>query len=270
MPVESFVDNPQPADPTAVVRRYVEFWKLQDLVQTGELYFRRGDRLDDEHEGLPPTEYERVLNLNRFDIKDVRQRDNDIGHLAQSRQSFYVNCWHLETEETATMWARYGKDGVAIVSRYDLLKKSLEPIRDRVMLGPIRYGTAHLQGWNVIRFMTTKRAEFSREREVRVMIWMIESGDGMNRHIDKDNNPRERPIYDPPSTLPDGIRRAIDVTALITQIVISPLAPPTRLDEVEGLLRSAGIDIAVLESPLTRFSSLIPTDEELKRHLPER
>ncbi len=53
MPVSPFVDDPEPVDPTAPIRRYVEFWKLEDLIQTGELYFRRADKLEDEDEGLP-------------------------------------------------------------------------------------------------------------------------------------------------------------------------------------------------------------------------
>lgn len=267
MPVETFVDNPEPTDPRSSIWRYIEFWKLQDLVQTGQLYFRRSDKLEGEHEGLPSSDYERVLNLSRFDLNDIRERDHDIGSLAQFRQSFYVNCWHLDIGETATMWARYGKDGVAIVSRYDLLKQVLHPLPDKVMVGLIRYGTKHLTGWNVIRFITAKREEYSSEREVRAMIWLPDSGDGMNRHFDETNRPHDRPIYEPPPTLPEGIRREIDVAILVTEIVVSPFAPDGRLTEVQALLAAAGIATEVRESPLTRYSSLMPTDEELKRYM---
>ena len=265
MPVEPFVDEPEPTDLRAPIWRYVDLWKLKDLILTGELYFRRSDKLEDEHEGLPPAEYERVLNLSRYDLNDIRQRDNDIGSLAQFRQAFYVNCWHLHSEETATMWARYGKDGVAIVSRYDLLKQALAPLSDRVMVGLIRYGTAHLTGWNIIRFVTTKRELYSAEREVRAMIWLTGSGDGIDRHLDLANRPHDRPIHDPPPTLPEGIRRNVDVASLITEVVVSPLAPPGQLDAVRTLLATAGLTTTVRESPLTRYSALLPTDDELKR-----
>ena len=267
MPVTTFVDDPEPTDPRSCIWRYVEFWKLRDLVQTGQLYLRRADKLEDEHEGLPPIEYERVLNRSTFDLNDIRKRDHDIGSLAQFRQSFYVSCWHLHVGETATMWARYGKDGVAIVSRYDLLKQVLHPLLDKVMVGLIRYGTGHLTGWNVIRFVTTKREEYSSEREVRAMIWLTDTGDGMNRHFDLTNLPHDRPIYDPPPTLPVGIRCDIDVASLITEVVVSPFAPAGRLAEVRALLAAAGITADVHESPLTRYSSLIPTDDELKRFM---
>ncbi len=103
MPVETFVDDPEPTDTRSPIWRYMEFWKLRDLVQTGQLYLCRADKLNDEHEGLPPSEYERVLNLNRFDLNDIQNRDHRIGFLAQVRQSFYVNSWHLEMGETALM-----------------------------------------------------------------------------------------------------------------------------------------------------------------------
>lgn len=267
MPVATFVDDPEPLDQASSIWRYVEFWKLRDLVETRQLYLRRADKLEDEHEGLPPSEYERVLNLSRFHINDIQKRDHDIGSLAQFRQSFYVNCWHLDMGETATMWARYGRDGVAIVSRYDLLKQVLHPLIDKVMVGLIRYGAQHLTGWNVVRFVTTKREEYSSEREVRAMIWLTDTGDGMNRHFDLANRAHDRPIYDPPPTLPEGIRRNIDVASLITEVVISPFATPGRLAEVRAVLAAARIQAGVRESPLTPYSSFMPTDGELKRFM---
>jgi hypothetical protein len=268
MPVEPFVDSPEPSDPTVSIWRYVEFWKLQDLLSSGQLYFRRADLLNDEHEGLPPAEYERVLNLSKYELGDIAQRDSDIGALAQFRQAFYVNCWHLHTEETARMWARYGKDGVAIVSRYELLKRVLDPLCDRVLLGLIRYGTAHLTGWNVIRFITTKREQYSLEREVRAMIWLTGSGDPVNRQFDSANRPHDRPLHDPPPTLPSGIRRDIDVASLITEVVVSPLAPACRLVETSELLADAAVPASVRPSQLTQYSSLIPTEDDLKRFMP--
>lgn len=267
MPVGTFVDDPEPTDQASSIWRYIEFWKLEDLVKSRQLYFRRADRLNDELEGLPPSEYERILKLSKYDLNDIQKRDHDIGSLAQFRQSFYVNCWHLQVEETATMWARHGRDGVAIVSRYDLLKQVLHPLADKVMVGLIRYGSAHLTGWNVVRFVTTKRQEYAAEREVRAMIWLTDTGDGMNRHFDPTNRAHDRPIYDPPPTLPEGIRCAVDVASLITEVVVSPLAPVSRLAEVRALVASVGTGGLVRQSALTAYSSFMPTEDELKRFM---
>jgi len=172
----------------------------------------------------------------------------------------------LKEDETVTVCTDCtATPGVAIISRYDLLKQALHPLPDKVMVGLIRYGTKHLTGWNVIRFLTTKREEYSREREVRAMIWLTDTGDSMNRHFDLNNRPHDRPIYSPPPKLPEGIRRDIDVATLISEVVVSPLAPAGRLVEVRELLAAADIPASVRESSLTRFSSFIPTEDELKR-----
>lgn len=99
------------------------------------------------------------------------------------------------------------------------------------------------------------------------MIWLTDTGDGMNRHFDLNNRPHDRPIYDPPPTLPEEIRRDIDVASLITEVVVSPSAPAGRLAEVRALLAAAGIAAGVRESPLTTYSSFIPTEDELKRFM---
>lgn len=265
MPVTPFVDEPEPADARASIWRYVEFWKLENLLQTKQLYFCRADKFSDEQEGLPPSEYEHVLNLCKSDFDDIRERDHAIGSLAQFRQHFYVNCWHLHTEESIAMWRRYGKDGVAIASRYDLLKQVLNPLADNVMVGCIRYGSEHLTGWNVIRFVTTKRRKYLDEKEVRAMIWVNDAVDGGNRHFDLNNRPHDRPIYDPPSTLPEGIRREVDVVSLIVEVVVSPFAPSGRLSEVRSLLSASGVVAGVRESSLTHGHILLPTYGELKQ-----
>lgn len=267
MPVENFVDNPEPANLKSPIWRFIELWKLKDLIQTGELYFRRADMLDDEHEGLPPLEYERVLNLNKYDLQDIQERDHEIGWVAQIRQSFYINCWHLDVGETAKMWRQYGKDGVALVSRYDKIKEALNSIPDQVMVGLVRYGFKHLTGWNVIRFINTKREEYASEREVRAMIWIKDIADSMTRHIDENNRPHDRPIYDPPLSMTDGIRRKIDISELIDEIILSPWAPESHKAEIKNMLTAANISINVRDSSLKPYSSYIPTEDELKRFM---
>jgi len=67
------------------------------------------------------------------------------------------------------MWEQYGHDGVAICSRYELLKSALEGFVDKAQLGLIRYGTDHLANrFNAIDFITTKQEQYRLEAEVRV------------------------------------------------------------------------------------------------------
>jgi hypothetical protein len=266
MPVEKFTEGIEPNDLDAVIWRFMPFERFVDLLESGQLYFRRSDKLDDEHEGLPPAEFARLsLGLNRYDINDVRTLNHDLGTTAQFRQAFYINCWYLFDQETATMWAQYGRNGVAIVSRYSLLKTVLEPIPDRPHLGLVRYGWEPGTRWNTQRFITTKRVEYAHEREVRAALWLVNSGDSVNRHFDIDNRPHPLPIYDPPDSLPLGIKRDIDLATLINEVVVAPNAPTERLREVDALVQKVGLSVSVRPSGLAQYARFLPSAEDLDR-----
>jgi hypothetical protein len=268
MSVEQFTEGIEPANLDAAIWRFMPMERFKDLIETGELYFRRSDKLDDEHEGLPPAEFARLaLNLNRYDINHIQTLNNDLGSTAQFRQSFYINCWHLFDEETAGMWARYSRDGVAIVSRYSLLKAVLDSLSDRMFLGLVRYGWAQGTRWNLLRFITTKREQYAFEREVRAMLWKVDSGDSVNRHIDMDNRFHPLPIYDPPGELPVGLKRPIALATLITDVVVAPTAPTSRIREVQELIVNAGYEFRVRASALTSGAKFLPNEEDLRRYL---
>jgi hypothetical protein len=101
---------------------------------TGELYFCRADLFHGESEGLPPEDYKPFSHLNPLDLRDKQELDNYIDGVAEFRTSFYLNCWHLFREETSKMWNEYGEDGVALCSRYRLLKSALDAMNDRTFL----------------------------------------------------------------------------------------------------------------------------------------
>src|SRR6202795_912682 len=141
MPVSLFTDGLEPDNQEATIWRFMELRKFRHLIETGTLYFRRADLFpDDETEGLPPEDYFHVPGLNPLDIRDRREIDHHIGSIAQFRQGFYVNCWYLGGDDTAQMWQRCRDDGVAISSRYSLLKSALAELSNDAHLGLIRYG----------------------------------------------------------------------------------------------------------------------------------
>ena len=163
------------------------------------------------------------------------------------------------------MWAKYARDGVAVVSRYSLLKTVVHPLTDRPHLGLVRYGWQPGTHWNLLRFITTKQTRYEHEREVRALLWILNSGDSINRHFDIDNRVHPRPIYDPPETLPEGVKRPVSLPTMITEIVVTPNAAAGMLDEVETLMRGAGLVVPVKASSLTQYGRFLPTAEELHR-----
>jgi hypothetical protein len=261
VPLEQYPqDDLQPGSDVAWIWRFMPFHRFENLMQTRELYFCRSDLFEDEHEGLPTEEYARYVCASMGSGHDL---DYTIGNLVQHKEAYFISCWYLFDHETAKMWTKYGREGVAICSRYGLLKAALDTMPDRVMLGLVRYGFDHV-GWNILRFITTKRPQFADEREVRALIWKPEWS-GYNRHIDMNNKFHRKPLTPPsPHVLP-GLRRVVDLSFLIERILVSPLFTADRLEEVRRMVRELGYSIPVEQSSLARYSHLLPDLADLDR-----
>jgi len=74
------------------------FARFVELIRTGELYFPRSDKFDDEHEGLPTEEYARYVCAN---MGPGHNLDNTIGDLVQQKEAYFISCWYLFDHETA-------------------------------------------------------------------------------------------------------------------------------------------------------------------------
>jgi len=165
------------------------------------------------------------------------------------------------------MWQEYGEQGVAICSRYSLLKAALRKFSDNAYIGLVRYGAKHLvrrqlegNGWNLFRLITNKRVEYAYEREVRAFLWLPQFLGG-DRHFDDQNRVHPCPLSPPPPHVPNGLRRKTDLQALLTQIVVSPWASPATINEIDGLVRDNAQGIAIQQSQLTPHVRLLPTEE---------
>jgi len=259
LPIEGYPDQLEPENTDAVIWRFLNMRKFRDLMTTSELYFCRADLFPDEREGLPPEEYLATFGLHPLDVNDRQELLNHIGSDAQFREGFYVSCWYLFHEETCQMWKEYGNEGVAITSRYQLLKSALDTMSDRAYIGLVRYGAKHLLGKraNLFRYITTKRSKYAHEQEVRAFLWIPDPRAGINRHYDENNRVHPLPLT-PPAYVLKGQRRKVDVQALVIEIVVSPFASSATLDEVTQLVSNAGYKIPVQQSGLARFTTFLP------------
>jgi hypothetical protein len=165
------------------------------------------------------------------------------------------------------MWDLYGFDGVAVCSRYDLLKAALSGLLDEAHLGLVRYGTSHLKNtFNALEFITTKQEQYSPDREVRAILTMYDPLASGNRHFDLNNFPHPVPLDLNPrnSWVPDCKRRRIDLRALITEIIISPWAEPDVVEEITLWVKHKGFDPLTKKSELTGATT--PTLEEFRKN----
>jgi hypothetical protein len=236
MPVLPYYSQKE-APSEAVIWRFLDLRKFRDLMANQELYFRRADLFDDQSEGLPPDQYvRRVLGLDLNDVKDQVALNNHLGSLAQSREMHFITCWQLFHEENLAIWEQYGHDGVAVISKYGILKESLASIPDETHIGLIQYGSAHLTDrFNAMEFITTKQEKYSAECEVRAILTSINPLDGGNRHFDLNNFPHRVPFVEN-SRHPwvhDCKRRPISLQGLVQEVVMSPWAEPDDVEEIK-------------------------------------
>jgi hypothetical protein len=271
MPVLSYVNRLEPNE-EATIWRFMDLRKFRDLMASEELYFRRADLFSDQSEGLPPEQYaRRVLRLDPYDINDRVSLNNHLGFLAQNRESYYISCWHLYRQETLDMWEQYGHDGVAVCSKYGLLKSALDGLLDEAYVGLVRYGTDHLANtFNVLEFITTKQSQYAQDCEVRAWLTVSDPLSGGNRHFDLNNFPHPMPLDLNPrhSWVPDCKRRRINLRALITDVVISPWAEEDAVEEIKLWVKSKGFPDSIKSSQLV--SNQTPTLEQFRtvKHLP--
>jgi len=270
MPIMPYVNRLEPSE-DAVIWRFVDLRKFRDLMASEELYSRRADLFDDKSEGLPPEQYAmRVLGLDPYDVNDRVKLKNHLGFLAQNRESYYISCWHLYRQETLDMWDQYGERGVAVCSRYGLLKSALDGLLDEAHAGLVRYGTAHLANtFNTLEFITTKQIQYSQDRELRAWLTIIDPLAPGNRHIDINNFPQPVPLDLNPrnSWVPDCKRRRIDLRSLITGVFISPWAEAYAAEEIKHWVKLKGFPNAVRNSELASAQTPSLNDFRAMRHL---
>jgi hypothetical protein len=167
------------------------------------------------------------------------------------------------------MWEQYGHDGVAVCSRYELLKAALHGLLDEAHLGLVRYGTEHLKNtFNALEFITTKQSKYSADCEVRAFLACYDPLASGNRHIDLNNFVHPAPLNMNPRHFwaPDCKRRRIDLRSLITDLVIS-WAEPDTVGEIKLWVKLKGFPASVRDSELT--GAITPTLVEFRdsRHV---
>jgi len=256
-------------DPNAIICQFIDLRKFRDLFANEELYFRRTDLFKeiDPSEGLPPDDYVRqALRLKKYDLRDELTLNNDQAFNRQMSEAHYIQCWQMFDGETLDMWARYG-GGVAIFSRFELLKSTLSTMLDEFTLGLVRYGDKGPTRYNLVYFLFMKRKHFDKERELRIVLTCYDPVGGANRHIGLNGFPHREPL-DAENPLHEWVheckRRRIDLKALVTEVRLSPWATQDELEEVNIWVKNRTPACRVTRSDLT--SPLTPTLEELRSH----
>jgi hypothetical protein len=209
--------------------RYMVGARLQDLLETSEIFLTNLPTLEDQYEGtLTVRTHDRLANWFQSMNKSSRAIAYEEADKYQaSRHDFYVNCWHMSEHESYLMWKAYGDRGYAIQTTFERIQCAFEASNATITGGTVQYvdfdRDLTLVG-NVFNHVATKDIPYTDEREFRLVFWGI---DPRNADI-----PRS----------PNGVRIPVDVKMLIRSIVPSPFAQPMST-ELERLIEMHGITL---------------------------
>ncbi|GAB3023882.1 hypothetical protein [Spirosoma pulveris] len=167
-----------PSDRSVKVWRYMDFTKFVALLNSGSLHLTRCDQFNDQFEetglkedpqGQRDNYRDALKNKARLTPDQLAQVLNTVWRKYQ-KQYVFINCWHMNSHESAALWNVYGatKEAIAIQTTYDRLRNVLPA---SYQIGEVRYidheayVNEEKEGFFSILF---KQKSFEHERELRV------------------------------------------------------------------------------------------------------
>jgi hypothetical protein len=223
--------------------RFIDFWKLVDLVNTGELHFTRLDQFRDSlegtksrvawerdiratfdraiREGFPPTQA--GIQAAREVALDVESVDQDF-----TRVTTFASCWHMNEEFNPSLWSTYTKEPnpVAIESTVERLvfAANYQPGGAVIHVRPITYidhASDDMDNWMKHLF---KDRKYEFERELRAHLYDAGHRQSMSVLL-------ARPTFR---------RSPCNLARLLAAIHVS--ADFARHEDLLGQLRNAGLE----------------------------
>lgn len=238
--------------------------KFLDLISRQSLFLAQIARLraDDPYEGSLGQDRLRYLERMTIDEGFFRQelgirpgqqipeglreqyhpaataRQNE---LAASRT--YVNCWHINPVESASLWSVYTNqgEGVAVQSSVGSLVDALGARTKEITIAPVRYinHRTFKLGPSFENAAFYKRQSFKAEKELRIRYLLP-----LDRCISSRSEGHR--VWSPPP----GIQIPIDCVKLIEHIYISPALGDWFRETVEQVVQKMGLNVSVTKSSL--------------------
>ena len=227
-----YLDSPHG---NSTVWRYMNTWKLEQLLMDSSLFFPNANRLSDEHEISVPKSAEKKRRTELI-ASGLSGR-----HLEEEMASFFwttnpmkdlvlVNCWSISQHESYALWKIYlggEHNGIAVKTTTNKLKKSImlgnDPYPEEFFLGKVKYKRYLTQDQlSRLSIITTKKPFYDFEKELRLFILNYPLSEGGTK---------------PPYDLSKGRNVKVDLNTLIQEIYISPFADESYIKEIKGLLK---------------------------------
>jgi hypothetical protein len=268
-------------DVNAKLWRYMDLTKLLGIVATKTLRFTHISKFDDKYEGYVPVpsieEYHELLKPLKEMLQSVldttsqtdpailkvvkelfasqtnasEKYEKTIKLRKEARDRFYVNCWHLNENESAAMWQLYlrSNEGVAIQTTTERLIDTFNTEPRTIYIGKVDYidfdatPLSNLENERAknerimahrrhsfsepITFPFVKRPSFSHEQEVRAV------------YMSTDDTP-----------VTPGCDIVVDTEGLVENVYIAPTCQPWIKSLIESILDKYELKRAVKQSSL--------------------
>jgi hypothetical protein len=243
----------QPADWNAPIWRYMTIAKFLSLLDKRALFFARLDKLGDPFEGSITKYQEKLRQQLEKEWDGAVLHDTSRAMIESRINNTIVNCWHMNENESVSMWERYIKgsnEGVAVRSTYARLAFCFPKFDGRpkqrnedgtdlqlfVRMGMVKYIDYDSYDGPIENICLLKRRGFEDEREVRAVV--------LDRSFMGDPHPTRFPR--------GGDYVPVDLTKLIETVYVAPGAAPWLTNTVESVVRKYGFDFPIKQSDLDR------------------
>jgi hypothetical protein len=232
-------------DDGVVLWRYLDIVKFVDLLQTSTLHFSRADLVGDDFEGSY-TQGNKTWYKKYFrDLYGKDAGDEWIDNVAAFNRGLpkwiYLNCWHMNSDESAAMWQQYGPvaGSIAIRSTVGSLKKALAKASEPIHIGAVTYISYQNDKFpdaHPLHAFLHKRTSFAHEKEARAIFVNYEAQD--------------KPFALPTSAPAEGIRVKTTLKDLVQAVHVAPRAQQWVVQVVDRLLDTHGVGIRATQSAM--------------------
>ena len=210
--------------------RYMPADRLKELLRIKKIFFCNLHSLTDGLEGtLTQRTREHAVKWNmQTHNYSLEQAYQAVATYESLQKDMYVNCWHMNRQESYLMWKVYSDEkGYAIKTHYERIKSAFIDSPCKVTGGKVSYVDFETEGTpigNLFDHVATKDLPYVDEREFRLVYWDLQE---KSVEIIKTS---------------DGFLIPVDIKMLIQSIIESPKI--SDIDpELEQLIDEYGIPI---------------------------
>lgn len=213
------------------------------MLANSGLYFSRADLLGDPFEGSFPRPNRGIRDARYQQMnapEDILNRMPEFDRQMHfwTRLCTFVNCWHMNEQESAGMCRLYARSSEAVAIRTTVAKLKAVLVTDCHVgiVKYVNYSSASIPENNALHPFLHKRLSFAHEREVRAVVQHFPVTDGA--------------IVIGTSVTKAGLWKTFSLKELVEKVFVAPTAPEWFKQLIEHVVEQYGLEFHVIQSSL--------------------